>query len=116
MTRLTAGVLADAGAMSLEHEPVESAQVVAGSPLTGFAPLDEASIGTLGVWEMTPGAMRDTEAEEWFVVLRGDATVEFIDPPRPSIELGPGSVVRLAEGMQTVWTVRETLRKVYVSL
>jgi uncharacterized cupin superfamily protein len=29
--------------------------------------------------------------------------------------LAPGSVVRLEAGMKTIWTVRETLRKVYVS-
>ncbi len=53
----------------------------------------------IGVWEMTPGAMRDTEADEVFVVLvgRGDrrrSTIRAL----PSIELGPGSVVRLAAG------------------
>ena len=68
------------------------------------------------MWEMTPGAMRDVEVDEVFVVLAGDATVEFVDPALPSIELRPGSVVRLEAGMRTVWTVRETLRKVYVAL
>lgn len=29
--------------------------------------------------------------------------------------LGPGDVVRLAEGARTVWTVTETLRKVYLT-
>ena len=33
----------------------------------------------------------------------------------PPIDIGPGSVVRLAEGMRTVWVVRETLRKVYIT-
>jgi uncharacterized cupin superfamily protein len=31
------------------------------------------------------------------------------------LELGPGDVVRLAAGTGTVWTVAETLRKVYLS-
>ena len=43
------------------------------------------------------------------------AFVEFADPALPAIELRPGSVVRLEEGMRTIWTVRETLRKVYVA-
>ena len=70
----------------------------------------------VGVWEMSAGAMRDVEADEVFVVLAGAATVEFSDPALPPIELRPGSVVRLEAGMRTIWTVRETLRKVYVAL
>jgi uncharacterized cupin superfamily protein len=69
-----------------------------------------------GVWEMSPGAMRDTEVDEIFVVIAGEATLDFVDPALPSIELRPGSVVRLRAGMQTVWTVRQTVRKVYVAL
>ena len=47
--------------------------------------------------------------------VAGFATVAFDDPALPSIELRPGSVVRLTAGMRTVWTVRETLRKVYLA-
>ncbi|WP_127792316.1 cupin domain-containing protein [Agromyces sp. LHK192] len=119
-TRLIAGAVTDASGLTLRHEPVAPDQVVAGAPETGHAVLDAsapdaASGRTIGVWEMTPGAMRDVEADEVFVVLAGDATVEFVDPALPSIELAPGSLVRLEAGMQTVWTVRETLRKVYVA-
>jgi uncharacterized cupin superfamily protein len=64
---------------------------------------------------MTPGAMRDTEADEVFLVIAGRATVEFVEPAMPAIELAPGSIVRLEAGMQTVWTVHETLRKLYVA-
>jgi uncharacterized cupin superfamily protein len=69
----------------------------------------------VGVWTCEPGVYPDTEADEVFIVLAGDATVEFHEPALPAIEIGPGSVVRLEEGMRTVWTVRETLRKVYLS-
>lgn len=69
----------------------------------------------VGVWTCEPGEYPDTEADEVFVVLEGSATVQFIEPALPAIEIAPGSVVRLEEGMQTVWTVRETLRKVYLS-
>ncbi|MCT9821278.1 cupin domain-containing protein [Microbacterium sp. W1N] len=92
---------------------VPAAQVVAGSPATGSVDLDE-DMG-VGVWEMTPGAMTDTEIDEVFVVVAGSATVEFTDPPQPAIELAVGDVVRLESGMRTVWTVRETLRKVYLA-
>ena len=103
--------MADAAGMVLVHEPVSAAQVVAGAPTTGIHEIDE----TTGVWEMTPGAMSDVEVDELFVVLAGDATVDFVEPALPSIELRPGSVVRLEAGMRTVWTVRETLRKVYIA-
>lgn len=113
-TRLVAGLVTDASALPLSHEPVPADQVVLGSPETGFADLDEVG-RTVGVWEMTPGAMRDVEVDEVFVVLSGAATVEFYDPALPAIELGPGSVVRLDAGMRTVWTVRETLRKLFIT-
>jgi uncharacterized cupin superfamily protein len=117
--RLVAGAVTDAAALPLEHEPVPADQVVAGAPGTGYAPLDEPAgadaDGELGVWEMTPGAMRDTEVDEVFLVIAGRATVEFVDPALPPIELRRGSIVRLDAGMQTVWTVTETLRKLFIA-
>lgn len=113
MTELDAGVVVTAAEVEVPLTPVAAAQVVAGSPATGSVDLDE-DMG-IGVWEMTPGAMRDTEIEELFVVVAGEATVEFIDPALPPIELAPGAVVRLESGMRTVWTVRRTLRKVYLA-
>jgi uncharacterized cupin superfamily protein len=110
---LEAGAVVSALVVEVPLTSVRAAQVVAGAPATGSVDLDE-DMG-LGVWEMTPGAMRDTEVSEVFVVVAGSATVEFIEPPLPSIELAPGAIVRLESGMQTVWTVRETLRKVYLA-
>ena len=108
------GALLDALGVDLAYQPVPLEQVLAGDPTTGYAALDEDDGGEIGVWEMTPGAMRDTEVSEVFVVVAGSATVEFIDPPAPSIKLVPGSIVRLDAGMQTVWTVHEALRKVFI--
>jgi uncharacterized cupin superfamily protein len=115
--RLAAGGVTDGAALPLAHEPVPDDQVVAGAPTTGYAALDVSADGTreLGVWEMTPGAMRDVEADEVFLVIAGRATVEFADPALPPIELRPGSIARLDAGMRTVWTVHETLRKLYVA-
>jgi uncharacterized cupin superfamily protein len=121
LARLVAGAVTDAAALPLEHEPVPADQVVAGAPTTGYAALDEpgtgegGGAGELGVWEMTPGAMRDTEVAEVFLVIAGRATVEFVDPSLPAIDLRPGSIVRLDAGMQTVWTVTETLRKLFIA-
>ena len=113
--RLDPGTIADAASVTLEHLPVEAEQVIAGSPTTGHLVLDDDGERTVGVWEMTVGAMRDVEADEVFVVLAGAATVEFEHPHASPIVLAPGSVVRLESGMRTIWTVRQTLRKVYVS-
>jgi uncharacterized cupin superfamily protein len=113
--RLDPGTIADAASVALVHEPVAPDQVVAGTPTTGHLVLDDDGTRTVGVWEMTPGAMRDVEADEVFVVLAGAATVEFEHPHASPIVLGPGSVVRLESSMRTIWTVRQTLRKVYVA-
>lgn len=107
---IPAGVVTDAAALALSHEPVPADQVVGGAPTAGLAELTD----TIGVWEHTPGVSTDVEADEVFVVLTGSATVAFEEPGLDPIELRPGSVVRLEAGMRTVWTVRETLRKVYI--
>jgi len=114
-SRLVAAALVDAAVLVLAHEPVPDDQVADGAPTTGYAVLDDGAGREIGVWEMSPGTMRDTEVDEVFIVLTGDATVEFADPAHPPIDLRPGSVVRLEDGMETIWTVRETLRKVYVT-
>lgn len=103
-----------AAALFVEHEDVASDQVVDGHPRTGAGQLGRFGDLEMGVWEMTPGVMRDVEADEVFVVLSGAAIVEF-DDDTPPLSLTAGDVVRLAEGTRTVWTVTETLRKVYLT-
>jgi uncharacterized protein len=103
-----------AATLALDSAPVPAQQAKGGTPSTGVAALAEFKGLEIGVWEMTPGVMTDVEADEVFVVLSGAATVEFADGT-PALRLGPGDVVRLAEGARTVWTVTETLRKVYLS-
>lgn len=102
-----------AAAHLIDHQPVPPDHVVDGRPHTGVGGLGNFAGLEVGVWEMTPGVMRDVEADEVFVVISGAATVEFADGTAPLV-LGPGDVVRLAEGAETVWTVTETLRKVYL--
>lgn len=103
-----------AAARSVALEDVAADQLVDGTPRTGVAPLGEFGGLELGVWEMTPGVMRDVESEEVFVVLSGSAVVEFEDGTTP-LRVSAGDVVRLAGGARTVWTVTETLRKVYLT-
>lgn len=111
MTPLVPGVAADAIALPVELEPVPDEQVLAGAPSTGWTMLD----AQVGVWEMTPGSMRDVEEDEVFVVLAGAATVAFEEPALPDAALRPGSIMRLQAGMQTRWTVHETLRKAFLA-
>lgn len=112
---LTPGTELDAGALALPHEPLPEDEVHDGHPTTATRALATLGDTEIGVWEMTPGTASDVEADEVFVVLAGRATIAFDDPDLPDLDIRPGSVVRLAEGMRTVWTVRETLRKIYVA-
>src|SRR5690349_17679596 len=100
-----------AARLALRLADVPEAQRIAESPRTGAAKLGELGGLTLGVWEMTPGAMRDVEIDEVFIVLSGAGTVEFEDGRVMTLE--PGDVIRLHAGQRTVWTITEALRKVY---
>jgi uncharacterized cupin superfamily protein len=111
---VTGGELTAALDLELEYEDVASEQIVSGAPRTGYATVDAQDAGEIGVWEMTVGAMSDTEVSEVFVVIAGSATVEFVEPALAPLELAPGSVVKLDAGMQTIWTVREPLRKIFI--
>ena len=100
-------------ALNLEYTPIPAEKVIEGAPVTGLAELGTFGGHEYGVWEITPGVSSDVEAEEIFIVLTGRATVQDL-ADGSTIELGPGSIGRLTEGMKTVWTVTETLRKVYL--
>lgn len=97
----------------LEPDPLDPAQIVAGSPEVSGAVLWESADGRLvrGVWQITPGTVTDTEANEMFVVVSGRATVAV--EGGPVFDLAPGDVCVLREGDRTTWTVHETLRKAY---
>ncbi len=115
MTRLDAGGAVDAAALEVEFEPLPADQVRAGAPATRYIEVDVADERTVGVWEHTPGASTDVEADEVFVVLAGAGILRFEEPSLPDVTLRPGVIVRLTEGMRTEWTITETLRKVYVA-
>ena len=104
------------GALTLEltYSDVPADQVVAGAPRVGIAELGRFGGSEYGVWEMTPGAMADTETDELFIVIAGRAVVE-LEHDGSRIDLEPGSLGRLAQGTRTIWTVTETLRKIYLA-
>lgn len=115
MTDLQPGIPVDLLAVPIETEPVPDDAVEGGAPVHGAAALAELGQVEVGVWEMTPGVATDTEVDEVFVVLAGHATIEYLEPALPTVEIGPGSLVWLVAGMRTRWTVTEALRKVYVA-
>ncbi|GIH67430.1 MULTISPECIES: cupin domain-containing protein [Microbispora] len=103
-----AAALADA---DLDPDPLDPAQVVSGAPEVRHLELASGTDLAVGVWQHGPGVSTDTEADEVFVVLGGSATIEV--EGGPVLDVGPGDVVLMPGGARTVWTVHETLRKVY---
>lgn len=114
MSDLQPNVVVQVEDVKVETEPVPGVKLIAGEPKTGMTVIGSFGSRDVGVWEMTTGTMWDVEIDELFVVLRGAGTVEFDDGSAP-IEITAGSVVKLAAGVRTVWTVTETIRKVYLT-
>ncbi|WEO94049.1 cupin domain-containing protein [Streptomyces sp. FXJ1.172] len=97
----------------LESDPLDPAQIVAGNPEVTAKVLWESPDGRQirGIWQITPGVVTDTEADELFVVISGSATIEV--EGGPTLTVGPGDMGVLRAGDRTTWTVHETLRKAY---
>ena len=97
----------------LTPEPLAREQIVSGTPEVTGKVLWESEDGrqVRGVWQITPGVVTDTEADELFVVVSGSATIEV--EGGPTLTVGPGDMAVLREGDRTTWTVHETLRKAY---
>lgn len=110
---LTPNSVVSAVALDLRSDPHEPGAVVSGAPDASLADLFTTSTAGVGVWQIEPGVVTATEADELFVVLEGAAVVEFEDDDR-ILRLSRGSVGRFAAGSRTRWTVTETLKKVYV--
>ncbi|MFJ6567202.1 cupin domain-containing protein [Streptomyces sp. NPDC091292] len=97
----------------LDPEPLDPAQIVSGTPVVSGKVLWESPDGkqSRGIWQITPGVVTDTEANELFVVVSGRATIEV--EGGDTLTVGPGDAAVLREGDRTTWTVHETLRKAY---
>lgn len=106
-------LIVDVAGLELEPWPLEPEQIVAGTPEISGLVLDSSDDGRIerGVWQHTPGVSRDVESDELFVVVSGRATVAV--EGGPVLELSPGVAGLLRAGDRTLWTVHETLRKVY---
>ncbi|MEF2977296.1 cupin domain-containing protein [Subtercola sp. YIM 133946] len=114
-TSLQPNTVLRAGSVRLEHLDLEAADVLCGDPKTRIAELAVIDDVSVGVWEVTPGIVTDTESSEVFVVISGSAVVEFENSER-MLHLSPGTIGRLEAGTRSRWTVTETLRKVYITL
>lgn len=105
----------------IDLEPVPAEDVVAGTPRQGTAVLGNIGGGDpveVGIWELRDGTVTDTEVDEFFVVLSGGATIEFLDADgtvTETVEVSSGDVMRLTEGSRTRWTVPDHIRKVYIA-
>ncbi len=104
-------------AVTLGETRLDPQSVRAGTPRTeegeiATVPLSGGCSLVTGVWRCTEGTVTDVEADETFVVLSGRATIEH-DGARH--EVGPGDVCVLPAGAETIWTIDETLTKVFVA-
>lgn len=97
----------------VDLEPLAPDDVVDGRPQAGLRVLTNVGETEVGVWEMTAGTATDTEEDEVFLVLGGEATVTFEDGE--VVALRAGVAVRLRAGDRTTWQVTETLRKLYLA-
>jgi len=99
--------------LELEPAPLDPETILEGAPEVSELVLDTSPDGSVvrGVWQITPGVVRDVEADEVFVVISGRATVEV--DGGPTLELEPGVVGVLRAGDRAVWRIHETLRKVF---
>ncbi|MEV3933623.1 MULTISPECIES: cupin domain-containing protein [unclassified Streptomyces] len=97
----------------LEPDPLDPSQILEGTPEVSGKVLWESEDGRRirGIWQITPGVVTDTEADELFVVVSGRATIEV--DGGPALTVGAGDLCVLREGDRTTWTVHETLRKAY---
>jgi uncharacterized cupin superfamily protein len=110
---LKANDCVDATALPLTGRALPPDHTLEGQPRVGTLELGQLAGRSIGVWEISPSISTDVEADEFLVVLSGRATVSF-DDGSPDLHLQPGTVARLKAGSRTVWTVTETLRKIYI--
>lgn len=104
----------DASDLSLALAPVDPSQVMHGHPCTGDISWDQPDGTSWGVWEMTPGVMRDVEHNEMCVIIKGEGVLtRVIDGISTAQILRPGIVLNLRVGEETLWEVTSALRKVY---
>jgi uncharacterized protein len=99
-----------ADAVLTPHAP-DPDRVLAGNPVTSSMVLTSDDTVKRGIWQITPGTAVEIASAGMFVVLSGSATIAV--DSGPTFDVGPGDVCIWDGGERTIWTVRETIRKVY---
>ena len=87
----------DARTEPLEAYDLEPDEVVDGSPTTAEVSVTTIGDVEVGIWQITPGTVRDVEKDEVFVVLEGTLTMHLGDPAE-RVELTQHSVVAVEPG------------------
>lgn len=86
-------------------------EVLAGNPVTSEVVLTRDDKVRYGVWEITPGTAVQVAPTGMFVVVSGRATIAI--EGGATLDIGPGDVCIWDGGERTIWTVQETIRKVW---
>ena len=86
-------------------------RVLAGNPVTSSAALPGDDKVKRGIWQIAPGTAVEVAPAGMFVVLSGRATVAV--DGGPTFDIGAGDACVWDGGERAIWTVHETLRKVY---
>jgi uncharacterized protein len=95
----------------LTPDPHRPGRILAGNPETASMALTSDDKVRYGIWEIAPGTAAEVAPTGMFVVLSGRATIAV--DGGPAFDVGPGDVCIWDGGERTIWTVHETLRKVY---
>ena len=95
----------------LTPDAPDPGRVLAGNPVTSSMVLTSGDTVRHGIWQIAPGTAAEVAPAGMFVVLSGSATIAV--DGGPTFDVGPGDVCIWDGGERTIWTVRETLRKVY---
>ena len=99
----------------LSRDVINAKDVISGSPQAGDFVFSTSadSRETSGIWSCTPGSFHWTfDTDETSVILQGRVTVQMEDGV--TLHLGPGDLAFFPHGQESIWTVEENLRKVYV--
>jgi uncharacterized cupin superfamily protein len=89
----------------------EPDRVLAGNPVSSDLVLASDEKVSYGIWQITPGTSVQIAPTGMFVVLSGRATIAV--EGGSTFGIGPGDVCIWDGGERTIWTVYETVRKVW---
>jgi hypothetical protein len=116
MTDSTAATIKDSVLEAeLERMPIPADDVISGNPESSWKLLWRSADGKFfnGIWACTPGVFTLHHPGETIAVYEGRATLtpEGGEP----LEIGPGDIAYVPEGVDVRWEIHETIRKAFHS-